>query len=131
MKLRLVRDEFTEESTVGKLWTDGKFSCYSLEDKVRDVKIRAETAIPYGTYEVIINWSNRFHRLMPLLLDVPNFTGIRIHSGNTSADTEGCILLGRTRAPNWVGESRLAFDALFPHLQAACEYDKVFIEITK
>lgn len=131
MRLKLVRDEFTEQSTGGKLYVDGKYACFTLEDAIRDVKVYGKTAIPYGTYEVVVNYSNRFHRLMPLLINVPNFSGIRIHSGNTSNDTEGCILVGRTRAPDWVGESRLAFDALFPHLQAACEFGKVHIEVTQ
>ncbi len=131
MELKLVRDEFTDEATCGKMYVDGKFQCYTLEDKVRDVKIQGITAIPYGRYEVIINYSERFHRLMPLLINVPGFSGVRIHCGNTAADTEGCILVGRTRAPNWVGESRLAFDALFPHLQVACEFGKVYIDITQ
>jgi hypothetical protein len=131
MELKLVRDEFTDQSTSGKLYVDGTFQCFCLEDPIREHKVAGDTAIPYGKYAVIVSWSNRFHRLMPLLVDVPGFSGIRIHSGNTSADTEGCILVGRTRAPNWVGESRMAFDAFFPHLQAACEYSKVYIEVTQ
>lgn len=131
MNLKLVRDTFTDESTMGQLYVDGKWQCYTLEDKLRDVKIYGETCIPYGTYEVVVTWSNRFKRQMPLLVDVPGFSGIRIHSGNDSHDTDGCILVGRTKAPNWVGESRLAFDAFFPHLQAACEYSKVYIEVTQ
>ena len=131
MNLKLVRDTFTDESTMGQLYVDGKWQCYTLEDKLRDVKIYGETCIPYGTYEVVVTWSNRFKRQMPLLVDVPGFSGIRIHSGNDSHDTDGCILVGRTKAPNWVGESRLAFDAFFPHLQAACEYGKVYIEVTQ
>jgi hypothetical protein len=54
---------------------------------------------------------------MPLLLDVPMFTGIRIHSGNTAEDTRGCILVGEWRAPDWVGDSRRAFARLFPLIE--------------
>jgi len=56
---------------------------------------------------------------MPLLLDVPNFEGIRIHSGNTEADTEGCILVGFNRAPDFVGNSKMAFDVLFARISEA------------
>lgn len=79
----------TELSTIGELLIDGVFECFTLEDKERDVKIKSETAIPKGTYKVIINQSNRFKRLLPLLLNVPNFEGVRIHSGNTNHNTEG------------------------------------------
>jgi hypothetical protein len=91
------------------------------EDVVRapGVKVDGQTAIPAGEYKVVIDMSTRFKRLMPHLLDVPMFTGIRIHAGNVSADTEGCLLLGRKRGENDVEESKLAFDAFFPKLQAA------------
>jgi hypothetical protein len=98
---------------------DGVFECFTLEDIERPVKIKAETAIPKGTYKVIINQSNRFKRLMPLLLNVPNFEGVRIHSGNTNHDTEGCILVGQTRNKNYIGQSRKAYAKLFKKMQAA------------
>jgi hypothetical protein len=90
-----------------------------LEDAERKVKIKAETAIPKGSYKVIINESNRFKRLLPLLLNVPDFEGVRIHSGNSNHDTEGCILVGQTRNKNYIGQSRKAFDKLFKKMQAA------------
>ena len=74
MRLDLIRKTFTEYSTIGDLLIDGKFYRYTLEDMYRDKKIKGVTAIPYGTYEVIINFSNRFQKPMPLLLNVPNFS---------------------------------------------------------
>lgn len=109
----------TENSTIGELLIDGVFECFTLEDKERPVKIKGETAIPKGTYRVIINESNRFKRLLPLLIDVPNFEGVRIHAGNSNHDTEGCILVGQTRNKNYIGQSRKAFDKLFKKMQAA------------
>jgi len=121
MKLHLKRLHRTDKSTIGELTIDGKFECYTLEDIERDVKIKAETAISKGTYKVIINQSNRFKRLMPLLLNVPNFEGVRIHAGNTNHDTEGCILVGRTRGVDFIGQSRKAYDSLFKKMQEAKE----------
>ena len=121
MKLHLKRLHRTDKSTIGELTIDGKFECYTLEDIEREVKVKAETAIPKGTYKVIINQSNRFKRLMPLLLNVPNFEGVRVHAGNTNHDTEGCILVGRTRGVDFIGQSRKAYDSLFKKMQEAKE----------
>jgi len=83
MKIDLVRHVFTPRSTIGSLYVDGKFECYTLEDVVRlGEKVYGETAIPEGTYEVQITFSNRFKRDLPLLLKVPGFEGVRIHPGN-------------------------------------------------
>lgn len=119
MKIQIKRLHRTENSTIGELTIDGKFECYTLEDKERDVKIKSETAIKKGTYKVIINRSNRFKRLLPLLLNVPEFEGVRIHSGNSNHDTEGCILVGKTRSKDFIGQSRKAFDTLFEKMQKA------------
>jgi hypothetical protein len=129
MDLKLVRTDLTSQSTVGELYVDGKFECYTLEDVVRPVKIKGMTAIPAGGYEVVISHSARFQRLLPLLLNVPNFDGIRIHAGNTAADTEGCLLVGQAKASNAISGSRNAFNALFAKLQAAAAREKIFIEI--
>ncbi len=99
MNLKLLRKTFTEESTIGVLSVNGTAECFTLEDKVRAVKIPGKTAIPAGIYEVTITFSDRFQKPLPLLLNVPNFAGIRIHPGNTAADTEGCILVGKTHGP--------------------------------
>ena len=119
MQLTLIREQSTDYSTSGTLLVDGKFECFTLEDVVRDKKVLGETAIPAGNYKVIIDMSNRFKRLLPLLINVPGFVGIRIHPGNTDKDTEGCILVGTSRRKDFVGNSRLAFGALFAKLQAA------------
>jgi hypothetical protein len=132
MNLKLVRKTFTEQSTVGELTVNGKFECFTLEDRVRAMgspKVHGETAIPEGIYEVIVNFSDKFKKQLPLLLKVPNFEGIRIHSGNTRADTEGCILVGQSKAADFVGGSRAAFKVLFPKLQAALKKEKIFMQI--
>ena len=128
MELTLQREPSTEESTPGKLFINGEFECFTLEDMVRELsgvrvaawKVVSQTAIPTGTYNVTIDMSQRFGREMPHILDVEDFDGVRIHSGNTSADTEGCILIGQARnGPDEVINSRPAFNAFFPKLQAA------------
>lgn len=124
MKLTLYRDAFTDVATSGKLFIGGQMECYILEDVDRKLesggtKIKGQTAIPRGTYQIIVNMSNRFKRMLPLLVNVPGFDGIRIHPGNTSADTEGCLLPGVTRNVNSVGSSRVAFNSLFDKLTKA------------
>ena len=121
MQLTLIRRPSTDAGTLGQLAIDGTHECFTFEDVVRPegVKVPGKTAIPAGRYRVIIDLSRRFGRLMPLLLDVPGFTGIRIHTGNTQEHTEGCILVGRGFLPDRVTQSQLAYDALFPKLQAA------------
>lgn len=134
MKLTLIRDTFTDESTTGQLLVDGVFECFVLEDRVRPkgVKVYGKTAIPYGTYEIVVTKSVRFKRFLPLLLNVPNFSGIRIHAGNKSVDTEGCLLPGTKRARNVVYESRKAFDRLFARIKAAkAKGETVTIEIRR
>jgi hypothetical protein len=121
MKIEIKRLHRTDNSTIGELFIDGNFECYTLEDKEREIKIKSETAIPKGTYEIIINQSNRFKRLLPLLLNVTNFEGVRIHSGNSNHDTEGCILVGKTRSEDFIGQSRTAFDSLFAKMQKSKE----------
>lgn len=121
MKLLLKRIHKTDVSTIGELYIDGIFQCYTLENIERDVKIKSETAIAKGKYKVMITLSNRFKKYMPLLLNVPNFEGVRIHSGNTNHDTEGCILVGQTRSKDFIGQSRKAFDKLFKKLETAKE----------
>lgn len=117
--LELFRKEITRESCIGELYVGGKWQCYTLEDPPRKVKIPGHTAIPAGDYKVLITYSNRFHRQLPLLVDVPNFTSIRIHPGNTAAETEGCILVGEARGKNVVTRSRAAFNSLYNKLWKA------------
>lgn len=121
MKLKLKRIEINPNFTVGKLYVDDVYQCYTLEDVVRKgPKVDGKTAIPVGTYDVIIDHSNRFNREMPHILNVPGFTGVRIHSGNTSADTDGCILVGTTwSGQDFIGNSKLAYEGLFKKLQSS------------
>lgn len=119
MKISIQRILGTAGYTAGTMRVNDKFECYTLEDQVRETKIYGETAIPAGTYKVIISFSNHFKRDLPLLVGVPNYEGVRIHPGNTAADTEGCLLVGVTRGVGSVGSSRIAFDALFAKIQAA------------
>jgi hypothetical protein len=107
----LDRCEFTDESTIGKLYTNGTFVCYTLEDCDRyledgGVKVQSKTAIPRGLYNMIVNFSERFQKKMPLILNVPGFTGIRLHSGDSVADTDRCVLVGMNKAVDGVLESR-------------------------
>ena len=102
LKLLLVREIKTAKQTHGRLFKvdeNGKreFLCYTLEDAERPVKIKGETAIPTGTYTVIVTMSPRFKKELPLIMNVPNFSGVRFHGGNTEQDTEGCPLLGMVR----------------------------------
>ena len=121
MKLRLERFEYGSNYTIGKFYIDGTYHCFSLEDKVRTgEKVNGQTAIPNGTYSVIIDVSIRFGKQLPHILDVPNFTGIRIHPGNTSKDTEGCILLGTTwTGGDFISNSKVAFESFFTKLKEA------------
>lgn len=102
MRFVLERDASTQTSTTGRLFLQTGagpvFCCYTLEDVVRNgPKVPGKTAIQAGEYPLSITMSNRFKKLLPLLANVPGFAGVRIHGGNTSEDTEGCILVGRVR----------------------------------
>jgi hypothetical protein len=116
------------------MYIDGTEMCYTLEDIVRPdgEKVHGETAIPAGRYRVDVTFSHHFQRDLPLLMDVPNFEGVRIHPGNTDADTEGCILVGTYIGPegNAITESRAAFDRVFPEIRDAIEHgEEVWIEV--
>lgn len=122
MNLTLERFEFSADYTIGKLYVDGFYECYTLEDGIRDVKIKGKTAIPTGTYKVIVDFSNRFQREMPLILNVRGFEGVRFHSGNTDKDTEGCILVGLIwNGGDFIGNSRAAYSHFFDKLKRETE----------
>lgn len=143
MEIKLIRKSFTHKTTIGDLFVDGAFECNTLEDVDRDLiisddlkdiarkKIHGETAIPYGRYEVIISFSNRFKCLMPLLVNVPGFAGVRIHSGNTSEHTEGCLLVGTKENADFISHSKDAYSKLFDKIRNAAATEKVFIDIIK
>lgn len=135
MKLNLIRKIFTEKSTIGTLQIDGGVSMFTLEDMGRKlesggVKIPKLTAIPRGTYKVTIDFSNRFQRDMLHILDVPQFEGIRIHSGNTDVDTEGCILVGGNKGTDVITSSRTTLNQLFLLVKDALTREEITIEVT-
>lgn len=122
MKIEVVRSMLNPTCTIGELSIDGEFVCFTLEDVVRPegaAKVFGRTAIPYGTYALDVTHSPHFGRELPLVVDVPGFEGIRIHPGNTEADTDGCLLVGFNHTDGSVTESRLAFDAIFARIEAA------------
>lgn len=124
MEFIVQRFEATPHSTIGQMMVDGEFLCYTLEDCIRAVKIQDQTAIWPGRYKLVIDYSERFKRPMPHILDVPEFAGIRIHSGNTDANTDGCILLGLTKGPDFVGQSRDAIGLFMPVLKRGLQDGK-------
>ncbi len=138
MEIEINRGAGSDRSTDGQLWIDHKFICYTLEDCDREIdgvdvsewKIKHETAIPCGRYRVVKDYSNRFKKEMLHIINVPGFTGIRIHAGNTNKDTSGCILVGLRRGQDVVYDSRKALkkveDIVFKALDSG---EQVFIEI--
>ena len=135
LELKLVRHTRKEHATFGDLSLDGHFECHTLEDVVRlddpstpqneGMKIPHETAIPAGRYQVILNMSPKYKKVMPRLLNVPGFEGILIHKGNRSEDTWGCILVGdRIAGDDFLAESTAAFTRLFQKLSIAQELGK-------
>jgi hypothetical protein len=128
MNITVKRIKRTEKSTIGELSIDGIFECYTLEDCEREVKIKNITAIPKGTYEVIINHSNHFNKELPLLIAIPNYAGVRIHCGNRPEDTEGCILVGESRGLDFISNSRSAFGKLFEKMKESTSPITITIE---
>lgn len=123
MELTLNRIFLGSSATIGELLINDKHLCDTLEDRVRPEgeKVYGKTAIPEGTYEVKLTHSPRFKKILPEILNVPNFSSIRIHTGNSSKDTEGCILVGTWdgEKEDWVGSSKIAFDELMTLLEEA------------
>ncbi len=140
MKLTLKRIALRPTYTIGRLYIDDAYFCDTLEDTVRDInksgkfdngeqKIKGKTAIPYGTYEIKWTYSPRFKKYTPQLMNVPSFEGIRVHAGNTSADTEGCLILGENKQVGKVLNSRATINKFYPIIKEACSNGKVTIEI--
>lgn len=125
MELTLNRIFLGSSATIGELWVNDTHLCDTLEDRVRPEgeKIYGKTAIPEGIYEMVLSYSPRFKKILPEILNVPNFTGIRIHCGNSSADSSGCILVGTWdgKKEDWISDSRKAFDELMSLLQEATD----------
>jgi hypothetical protein len=121
MKIEVFRQPSDDVCTLGELVINGTHECYTLEDVVRPdgEKVFGKTAIPYGTYLVVATFSQHFQRDLPLLVNVPNFSGVRIHPGNTAADTEGCVIVGKLRGVASVGKSVDAFSSLYAKIMTA------------
>lgn len=142
MNLRLVREDFSEKSAIGKLFVNDEWECFILEDtdrklnsqmsleEIKRIKIPGQTAIPLGKYQIDVTWSVRFNRLLPILLNVPGYEGVRIHPGNAPVDTHGCLLPGKIREVDRVFRSKEAFHDLFDKILTAIESkEEVWIEI--
>lgn len=121
MKIKVDRIYKGESYTIGKMYLNGEYFCDTLEDAIRPVKIPNETAIPAGTYKVEVTYSPRFKRNLPLLVDVPNYTGIRIHNGSNKDHTSGCILVGFNTAKGKLTDSRKTADQLTEKLKSLSE----------
>lgn len=124
MKLKLIREEFNDICTIGKLFINDEFFCYTLEDKDRGLKdsdplplivakkVFGKTAIPKGKYKVIVNESSKFKRVLPRLLNTKGFTGVLMHRGNSAENSLGCILVGFKKSVNSIFESTQAENKL-------------------
>lgn len=121
MKIKVDRIYKGESYTIGKMYLNGEYFCDTLEDAIRPVKIPNETAIPAGTYKVEVTYSPRFKRNLPLLVDVPNYTGIRIHEGSNKDHTSGCILVGFNTSKGILSDSRKVSDQLTNLLESLSE----------
>lgn len=118
MEVLLSRDFKKPEYTIGRWYVDGKQMCNTMEDTDRGLrqdmsvgeierkKVYGKTAIPTGRYKVTMTYSPKYKRQMPQVMNVPGYTGIRIHSGNTAEDSLGCILLGDNTKKGWISNSR-------------------------
>jgi Family of unknown function (DUF5675) len=141
MKIKVIRT-LHADCTTGEMFIDDKFFGYTLEDIVRPdgVKIYGETAIPQGTYKVVVNFSNRFKRQMCQLFNITgsnikfgdyslDAAGIRIHGGNTTKDTLGCILLGKNKNGNQISNCAEINQLLVGKVKEADLVGDVTIEI--
>lgn len=140
IQIKVVRDTFTENCTLGKMYINGEYFCETLEDVDRGLhqslplednkrlKIKGETCIPYGKYKGIVNVSPAKKRALPRLLNVPAFDGILVHKGNTNKDSLGCILVGRKRNIDSIVQSTIMEEALLRIMPLGTEFE---IEIVK
>ena len=144
MELRLERKYRNNNYCIDKLYIDGKYFSDVLEDpdrgltdnmsleEIKKIKIKGNTCIPYGTYNITITYSSRFKKNLPLLNNVKGFEGIRVHVGNTPQDTEGCLLLGFNKVKGQVIDSRNTVNKFIDIVQKALNKgEKVTITITK
>lgn len=136
MKIKLIRKYKQSDYTIGELYINDEYFCDTLEDcdrglsddmdidKIMELKKPTITAIPKGTYKVIITYSPRFKQYMPLIMNVKGFEGIRIHSGNTNKDTSGCILVGENKVKGKVINSKITYANLYNVIHDELENDK-------
>ena len=137
----LTRTDFTKKSTIGSLTLHGEPVCYVLEDRVRNAgepKVYGETAIGYGRYQLVITKSARFSKaagkdvFLPLLVDVPLFQGVRVHVGNFSTESEGCLLVGTGKTADMVTNSKVAFKKFFEQMRGFLDAgDECWITVKK
>jgi len=148
MKLQVVRTQFGKDATNGLLFIDGKFECYTLEDQYQAVKVMHETCIPEGEYDIQFRKTGGFHTRysakygnshygMLHLQDVPGFSLILIHAGNTDEHTSGCLIIGETQQDldlgkdGFVGQSVKAYKAMYRKVaNELLQGKKVSIEYT-
>ena len=129
--MNVVRKIFTDKSTIGELSIDGEHFCYTLELPWMDgANIHQKSAILPGTYEVIIDFSPHHQRLWPHILNVPGRDDIRIDIANYPSEILGCIAVGYTKGEDYIGESKLAWNALFTKIQDSLKQGKVYISIS-
>lgn len=141
MKIIVKRINLTNKYTEGEMYIDDKYYCKTLEDTNRDLnkngkfdngekKVYGETCIPYGKYDVDITYSPKFKRNLPLIKNVPEFDGIRIHRGNKPEDTLGCILVGEKVKNGWLSNSTPFEEGIVNLInKAKSKGEKITIEI--
>ena len=140
MKLQLKRLHRKPEYTIGKLYIDGVYFCDTVEDvdrglysymnvgEISKIKVKDETAIPYGKYKVRLSMSPRFKKILPEIMNVPGFTGVRIHNGNWASDSSGCIIVGKNTVKGGVTQSKVTMSKLMEKLKGQTDIE---IEITQ
>ena len=138
--LRIIREEFTSQTTVGKMFIDGQFFGYTLEDTVRafGIKVKGHTALPAYQYQVKLNFSPKHKRIMTLIYNQSDgsvnamgiqFNGIRFHGGNRHSDTEGCILIAKHRISNQVIQGSLEKELNLKIAEAEKQGKQIILEI--
>lgn len=138
-ELFLKREE-EPTKTFGKLYNGAIYLCETLEDKVRIEYVQRETAIPYGRYRLSISYSNRFKKQMILITNVRGGSityhgepidglGVRIHGGNSEAQSIGCILAGKTRTATGIKDCAAINQILIDLVKNADQYGEVYLNI--
>lgn len=143
MEIKIVRSEFESDRSLGKLYINDKFFCYTLEDTdrgltkdmkkedIRRIKVAKRTCVPYGRYRVILSYSTKLKRYLPLILDIPEYRGIRIHKGSDVQWSSGCPLVGTGRKGNKLTGINDAEKALIKLLDSVNHTQAIYITIEK